>query len=160
VNNKILISCNIFDAWLIRLILMSENPEESRKCPPMPKASVVCPRMLTVLSAMPRIWSCFFFFKFYSGTWPSYLIDLLSLRLVGEVKAGKMWRAHSHNGGSPWPGFEPRFLLNSKCSHRWAIPHSHYPKVVLPWCRRGRRRRSGWWWQWSGGRTVETSQRK
>lgn len=42
------------------------------------------------------IWSVIF----YSGAWVSYLMDLLSLSLVGAVGTRNYVRAHSHSGCS------------------------------------------------------------
>jgi len=56
-------------------------------------------------------WVSILFFLFYSNTWSSYLMDLLSL--VGEVGASKMWGAqNAHGGCPPCPGFQPRFSVH------------------------------------------------
>jgi len=62
-------------------------------------------RHLTILSCScnPNL-----FLLFYSGTGPSYFINLFNWRLVGAV--GYMWAVHSHNVGTTWLGSKRRFL--------------------------------------------------
>jgi len=58
------------------------------------------------------------FFFVYSGSWPSYLMNLL---VWSSTELGIMWRPHSHGGRSAWLG--PRiFRSRVKDSSHWAVP--------------------------------------
>jgi len=64
---------------------------------------------------------------FYSGILLSYLMDLLSLRLVGGVGARNYVRAHFHSGYSASVGPEPIFCRSpAKPFSPWAIYLSHH----------------------------------
>jgi len=82
---------------------------------------------------------CSFFFKFYSSTWPSCLADLLSLRLVGAVGAGRYVKSSYSQGRltGTWirakaptvasPVFLPlNYPILPKCT-TW-----YFPVILLP----------------------------